>query len=363
VDLSVDNPVGRVPNGAAPRTIQLRLDQQGWALGHTHRSWSTPLETLLSRLDTFHSIDVTGVPPAENAVTTAKFLTRAICRGTALTSAPQEVTSALPSELAPTVGTPFVGQPGQLLWDIAAVTQRRVALGPIIPKLPPVSLVLVSRRADLVAPMIEKLAETNYPNLEIVVGLHGIADSNAIGSLEIDVPLTVKSFPKDDIFGDVVNQTFNLASGELVTKIDDDDYYSQDHIWDLVAAHQYSGACLVGKSTTTIYVEELDATVRRNYGVREAYTHRVAGGTMLLSLDDLRELGGWPSVPRAVDTALISRILEHGGNIYQPHDIGYVYVRSADGGHTWTTNAATFLRNASEQWVGLYMHEELGTHK
>ena len=47
--------------------------------------------------------------------------------------------------------------------------------------------------------------------------------------------------------GDALNAGVEASSGELVTKMDDDDYYSTEHLWDLVLALEYSGADLVGK--------------------------------------------------------------------------------------------------------------------
>src|SRR5690625_2912695 len=297
VDLHVDSPVGPVPNGGGHRRMPFHRTEEGWSLGRTRRDWRISPESAIKRLDPFHAISVTGSPPDDFLPTVVQFLTRAIRRGTALVSASAKVAGSLPSVLSKTIHRPFDGKPGELSWDVAAVIQRRAAIRPLIARLPPVSLVLVSRREDLVIPMVKRLAKVDYPDFEIIVGLHGTDTQTIPDTFLSDVPLTIKHFPKNQIFGSVVDEAFSLASGDLVTKIDDDDFYSDKHIWDLVAAHAYSGACMIGKSTTTIYLEELDTTVRRNYGVKESYTHRVAGGTMLLRKDDLQELGGWPHVP------------------------------------------------------------------
>ena len=60
------------------------------------------------------------------------------------------------------------------------------------------------------------------------------------------------------------------AQGTLLAKVDDDDTYGTEHIWDLVLARHYSGATLVGKGTEFVYLETLDTTVRRPSGVPEA---------------------------------------------------------------------------------------------
>ena len=39
------------------------------------------------------------------------------------------------------------------------------------------------------------------------------------------------------------------------TKVDDDDRYGPEHIWDLVLARQFSGATVVGKGAEFVYLE------------------------------------------------------------------------------------------------------------
>ena len=111
-----------------------------------------------------------------------------------------------------------------------------------------------------------------------------------------------------------------------------------------------------------MHVEALDTTIRRVIGTPESPVHRVAGGTILVGADELRSLGGWADVPRAVDSALMRAAAAAGAAIYRPHDIGYLYVRhAADGGHTWSADAGHFLANAREQWLGLLRHPDFGT--
>jgi hypothetical protein len=364
VDITIDNPVGRVPDPRRMTVRELRATPDGWRLGRRHGGWGGTLATTLGRLDETHELrlddaGVTGAAAAE----LAGYLHRAAARGTYVTSSPgPALRAALPARLADTLLPPRADRAGDLAWDIRSVLQRRAALQPLFPRWPSVSLVLVSRRPELVVPLVARLARVAYPQLELVVGLHGAPAPDGLSEAAGDLPLVVREFPVDQVFGSVLHDAFAAASGELVAKVDDDDYMSDEHVRDLVMAHGYSGATLVGKSTTIVYLEAIDTTVRRLYGARESFTHRVAGSTFLLSPEDLRAVGGWEPLPRAVDTALLEAVRRHGGTVYQPHDIGYLYRRSADAsGHTWTTGIDHFLRNTREQWVGLLRHPEFGT--
>lgn len=364
MDIRSDNPVGGVPDPGAMCVRTLDLSGAGWRLGRRHGSWDRGLPDQLERLSEAHEVRVSGTAPPEATVQVADFLHRTIARGTFVSGdLGPEVAAALRPGLAAEIRSPDEGRAGDLDWDARSVRQRRAALRPLFARWPTVSLVLVSRRPDLVEPMVRRLSALDYPDLEIVVGLHGCPAPPGLAASGGERPLVVREFPADQVFGSVVDESFACASGELVSKVDDDDYFGDAHVLDLVMAHGYSRATLVGKSTTVIFLEAIDTTVRRLYGgVRESFTHRVAGSTFLMDAGDLAAVGGWPHVTRAVDTHLINAIRRSSGTIYQPHDIGYLYVRGADPtSHTWATGVDYFLRNTREQWIGLLSHPEFGT--
>ena len=123
-----------------------------------------------------------------------------------------------------------------------------------------------------------------------------------------------RSVPGELNLGEVLAVASSLASGELITKIDDDDFYGPEHVWDLVVARMYSGAEIVGKALDNIYLASENVTVFRPNYAAEKYAKFVAGGTMLISQADLRAVGGWRPVPKSVDLALIERVTEHGGS-------------------------------------------------
>lgn len=367
MDIRTDNPVGRVPDARRTKRYLLRLGVSGWRLG-SHRGPWTPagIERALTVLDTAHSAHGTGVVPPARAHLLGELLHRAAARGTFISGAlDQRTIGLLPAPLAACIPpSPHPGEAGDLDWDVHAVAQRRAALKPLLGPSPAMSVVLLSRRAELIVPMVRRLAAQNYDNLEIVVATHGIPLPPGLDEASGGRELVARELDRGLLFGDALNAAFSLASGTLVNKMDDDDYIGTDHLWDLAAAHTYSGATLVGKTTTVVHLEALDATVRRVYGARETFTHRVSGSTMTLAAEDLRSIGGWPSVPRGVDTALLQAVTQSRGTIYQPHDIGYLYVRGHDPrAHTWTTEAGHFLRNVREQWIGLLRHAAFGTEE
>ena len=224
--------------------------------------------------------------------------------------------------------------------DAISVAGRSIALRehtaqPLIYGWPSVTMILATHRPDFLHRIVEMLSQQTYPTLELVVLTHGFDLDDHIGShlSELRYPVIHQELPAHVNLGEVLGVGTSLASGELITKIDDDDFYGPEHVWDLVTARMYSGAQIVGKALDHIYLAAQDRTVFRPTYAAEKYADFVAGGTMLISQGDLRSVGGWRPVPKSVDRALLDRVAQHGGLIYRTHGRGYIYVRHGDVRH------------------------------
>ena len=253
-----------------------------------------------------------------------------------------------------------------LEWQVASVRERRHALrqyGPwaALDAWPSVTVIMSTHRPEHAAHAFAQLARLSYPRLEAVVGAHGI-DPAPLRELAARVPFDVTVLPVDAhlTLGEVLQQLTLAGSGDLVTKMDDDDHYGAEHVWDLVLARGYSGAQVVGKTLDWIHLESRGVTVFRPVYGAEEYADFVCGGTMLISRADLAEVGGWRPVPKSVDRALLDRVLDDGGLVYRTHGLGYVYVRRAQG-HTASVSDEHFLKKVVRTVDGLVRHEEFGS--
>jgi hypothetical protein len=226
--------------------------------------------------------------------------------------------------------------------------------------LPSVSALLVTRRPDELDDAVAAITAQTYPEIEIVAGLHGfdLTTEARAKVLACGRPITVVPVPAAASLGAALALATRAASGTLVTKVDDDDRYGPDHIWDLVLARHFSGATVVGKGAEFVYLGPYQTTIRRRMA-SELFTDVVAGGTILLAKGDLEAIGGWRPIPTAVDRALLDRVLRDGGLVYRTHGIGFVYVRNATG-HTWDASMEYFAHDPLGQWPGLPPYREFG---
>ncbi len=223
---------------------------------------------------------------------------------------------------------------------------------------PTVSAVMLTNRATHLRSICDAMHRLDYPRLQIVIGLHGdVGESGVIRKALADRNFEVVRISGDVPFGTAMQRACAAADGELLTKIDDDDIYGSQHVWDLVLAKMYSGAEIVGKALDWIYLADEDTTVFRPVYGAERYAKFVAGGTLMIDAGALAAVGGWRPVPRSIDRALIESLRAAGGLVYRTHGLGYIYVRR-ESGHTAQVDNAHFRTRAHQTYDGLIAHPE-----
>jgi len=244
-------------------------------------------------------------------------------------------------------------------WHIAgvALTMRRTAYqrhspDAVLDTWPTVTAVLVTHRTTHLQSIVDQIRKFTYPRLQVVIGLHGL-ERSALPPLEMSHGVSVIEIDAQVPFGSAMQGACQVAEGEYVTKLDDDDVYGPNHIWDLVIAERYSGAELVGKALDWIYLADDDTTVFRPTYAAEKYGKFVAGGTLFISRANLQSVGGWRPVPKSIDLALINAVRQHGGVVYRTQGLGYTYVRRGSG-HTAQVDNQHFRTKIMAEFPGLF---------
>ena len=237
-------------------------------------------------------------------------------------------------------------------------TRVAEAAGQPRPRFPTCTVVLATRRPDNLDFALANVARQRGVDVELVVAAHGFTpDAGQVRELLPGRHVEVVNLPQETIFGDVLNAGVAAGSGDIVVKMDDDDFYGPDFLLDLLLAREYSGADLVGTPAEFVYLESLDRTVRRHGTPRDAserFASIVAGGTITIPRGLLRSLGGFQAVHRFVDQQLFHAARSVGATIYRTHGLGFMLRRSSDG-HTWTVEDDHFLDTLRlrGQWDGL----------
>ena len=231
----------------------------------------------------------------------------------------------------------------------ARVRQLCRAVGKEPPPLPGVSVLLATRRPGYLSRAVANVAKQDYPKLELVLALHGEgfeAGDVARTVAPLETPVEIVSVDARRGFSDVLNAATAAASGNLVTKMDDDDLYDAHHVSDLVLAREYAGAHLVGKAMEVVYLARRDQTVECNRNGGEICSTDLAGGTLLISQDDLAAIGGWQGDAPYEDRTLIANVARAGGRVYRTHGNGYVLVRHGER-HSWKIDDEEIIAGAT----------------
>ena len=225
---------------------------------------------------------------------------------------------------------------------------------------PQVSVLLATMRPHQLDFALRQLARQQDADVQLVLATHGFAADpamvrDAMGGRDV----VLLDFPADAFFGDVMHAAAMAASGDVLLKVDDDDWYSPHVVHDLLLARRYSGADVVGMPSEFVYLEELGVTAQRNHPT-EVFNRFVAGGTLLVDRDVLRAVGGFRRVRRFVDAQLLGAVEAAGGRIYRTHGLGYV-LRRTGSGHTWQSDPESFRRPEilAREWPGFHASREL----
>ena len=361
LDERVLNPIGFDPGASGPVVALSTLDLR-----------RGPTEELVTSLRGAAGVRVDGWGPGPGVEPVAGVVAGLAMAGVPVVAAevPEDVAALLGQAVPAALAAP-VDLADPLAREEHSIELRRAALtayssfgwraevgrrsGIPVAVQPAVSVVLATRRPSQLDFALRQVArQRDVDRLELVLAPHGFAVDEGVvrEALPASVASQVVPRPAETLFGEVLADAARASRGDVVLKMDDDDWYAPDFVADLLLARAYSGAGLVGMPAELHYLAPRDLTVKRGHSV-ERYARFVAGGTMMVDRDLLREAGGFRPVRRYVDAQLLAAVAAAGGTVYRSHGLGYV-LRRGETGHTWQASVEELLDPArvAAQWPG-----------
>jgi hypothetical protein len=150
-----------------------------------------------------------------------------------------------------------------------------------------------------------------------------------------------------------LNLALDVAAGDFVAKIDDDDLYGPDYIADGVLAAGITGADIVGKRSHYCYLEALDTLVIRYPGNEFRTVGLIQGATILAARRVVEQVRFTP-VRQGTDTIFLKRCVELGFSLLSTDRFNFVYTRRMDPrDHTWAVDIEPFLKTCRIVGPGL----------
>ncbi len=215
----------------------------------------------------------------------------------------------------------------------------------------PVSAIVPTMRPSQIGHVLEFVARQSHEQVQLVLVTHGFdADADVTSrATDLGVDLAVVAAAPEMTLGAVMNLGVDVADGEYVAKMDDDNHYGPHYLRDLLATFDFSGAQVAGKWAHLTHLESSGATFLRFPHAENTLTRLVQGGTLVLPRQVASDLR-FENLPRRVDTTFLDKVAAAGGLVYSADRYNFVSVRGASvEGHTWKITDSELLAKPSAE--------------
>lgn len=219
---------------------------------------------------------------------------------------------------------------------------------------PSVSLLVSTNRPHQIDHVLDTAVAFVDVDVELCLVTHGFELSAAARSRAASLGLNLEHRSVDSSvpLGGCLNRLIDMGSGDVFTKLDDDDEYGQYYLSDQLHALDYSGADIVGKQAH--YVRLVDRNlIALRFGEREhRFTDLVMGPTILGPAEVFRRTR-FEERQLGEDTAFLRAVTRAGGTIYSSDRFNFTLARRGSaGGHTWNAGDSEILANSTVAGFG-----------
>jgi len=148
--------------------------------------------------------------------------------------------------------------------------------------------------------------------------------------------VTVYQIDEKEPLGVCLNYGIEKARFNYISKFDDDNYYGQAFLEDLMNAFEYTDAAIVGKCAGYMYFESGGILALNAEDREHCYTNYVLGSAIIIKREVFTRVP-WPTDRRqGSDTEFLRQSVRNGFKIYSADRFNYVCVRrSSPELHTW----------------------------
>lgn len=212
-----------------------------------------------------------------------------------------------------------------------------------------VSAICSTRRPEniyLIRDTLLKLAEGTNNRLEICIGIHGFRLSSQDREVLEEIPeVKIFSYDSNVPLGTVYNRLIGESSGQVIAKIDDDDFYGREYLNDQVAALRFSQAAIVGKGAYYCYLPGLGYSGLVSAEKENCYVDLIAGPTIVAWRSTFEKVPFSP-VTVGEDTRFLREASRIGLSIYSSDRFNFVRYRLNKDQHTWSQGTLHFIERS-----------------
>lgn len=213
---------------------------------------------------------------------------------------------------------------------------RRDAVRNAVPSpIAEVSILVPSKRPNMIGNIVDNVARQALVPSEVVLVFddttHSAEQVEGLADLLGEVSLAAVKVPPWYSLGHRLNAAIAASRTDWLARMDDDDWYGDQYLGDLVRAALVSDASMVGKATYPVVWTESGRARLRFPGSDYRFVSAVAGATMMWNRTRTNVV--FPNRSIGEDGAAQRRLLRRGGTIFSADRFQFVVQRQTDA--TW----------------------------
>lgn len=215
---------------------------------------------------------------------------------------------------------------------------------------PEISVITSTNRKYNLDDYIKRMNAQKNVNLQVILVTHGFSlseiEKESIYQNSENMKVEIYEADSDLPLGYCLNLAIEKIDYDYVAKVDDDDYYFENYLFDSWLAAKYSDADLVGKYSTYTYFKSRELVIRKHLNTHRKYHNFVMGATFFAK-SSLMKKYQFSYLATGEDSDFLRRINEDNVKIYTDHPYNFCIFRSGDvDNHTWKISDLEYMRNA-----------------
>lgn len=207
-----------------------------------------------------------------------------------------------------------------------------------------VTVICVSNRPDQISNVLENYNRQAYESKQFLFVTNSDSfDGEEIRSALDQLPAaTLLTMPERATLGRCLNEAVDSCETRYVAKFDDDDTYGAHFLTDMMIAHRYARAGVIGKHS---YFARLPSgeTILRFPGHDFGYTSFLAGGTLTIDIEKTRGVS-FPDTSIGEDAGFLRRCRREGIDVFASDRFNYLQHRGQN--NTWRIDDDSFKRGS-----------------
>ncbi|MGO3699090.1 glycosyltransferase [Halomonas sp. AOP1-B1-8] len=223
---------------------------------------------------------------------------------------------------------------------------------------PLVSIITCTRRPNMIDRIVENMTRQNHPNCELILMLQDFNDAQRNELLDklkskpsnlkrIEV---IENDSQDITLGERFNHAATHAKGEYIAKMDDDDFYFEHYLSDMLIPFSFGDYGMVGKKELFMYLSGSNKLVKRFPSMKHRVVDFVAGPTFVVKKKVFDQVK-FESRNTGEDSTFIKNIQASGYKIYAADPFNFIQFRADPNKHTWRISDEEILVGKQTQVV------------